>query len=72
MTTASGPDPARLSTLTCPRCAASTVQVMPTDACLYFFECPGCRALLSPKPGDCCVFCSYGDQACPPKQAMPD
>lgn len=20
-----------------------------------------------PKPGDCCVFCSYGDEVCPPR-----
>jgi hypothetical protein len=24
---------------------------------------------LPAKPGDCCVFCSYADTACPPKQA---
>jgi hypothetical protein len=24
--------------------------------------------LLKPKPGDCCVFCSYGSVACPPVQ----
>ena len=28
----------------------------------------GCGALLKPKPGDCCVYCSYGDVACPPIQ----
>ena len=72
MTAAPDPDPACLSKLTCPRCGASAVQVMPTDACLYFFECPDCRTLISPKPGDCCVFCSYGDQVCPPKQATRD
>jgi hypothetical protein len=22
--------------------------------------------LLRPKPGDCCVFCSYGSVKCPP------
>jgi hypothetical protein len=25
-------------------------------------------ALLKPKSGDCCVFCSYGDVPCPPIQ----
>jgi hypothetical protein len=24
--------------------------------------------VLQPKPGDCCVFCSYGDVPCPPIQ----
>jgi hypothetical protein len=41
---------------------------MPVDACQYFYDCKGCGALLKAKPGDCCVFCSYGDVACPPVQ----
>lgn len=41
---------------------------MPTDACMYFFDCKGCGVLLRPKPGDCCVFCSYGTHKCPPIQ----
>jgi hypothetical protein len=41
---------------------------MPTDACLYFLDCPGCGKTLKPKAGDCCVFCSYGDLPCPPVQ----
>ena len=42
---------------------------MPTDACVHFYQCKGCGALLKPKDGDCCVFCSYGDAPCPPIQA---
>jgi hypothetical protein len=45
---------------------------MPTDACWYFYDCTGCGALLKPKPGDCCVFCSYGSVACPPIQMQID
>ncbi|MCX8004019.1 MAG: hypothetical protein N2688_03530 [Burkholderiaceae bacterium] len=56
------------SVLTCPACAATTEQEMPTDACLFFFACPHCRTLVRPKPGDCCVFCSYGSVPCPPVQ----
>lgn len=41
---------------------------MPTDACLFFWDCPGCGARLKPKAGDCCVFCSYGSVKCPPVQ----
>jgi hypothetical protein len=41
---------------------------MPTDACLPFYECRNCKALLRRKPGDCCVFCSYGSVKCPPVQ----
>jgi hypothetical protein len=41
---------------------------MPTHACQYFYDCKGCGAVLKPKAGDCCVFCSYGDVPCPPIQ----
>jgi hypothetical protein len=58
------------SALTCPHCGATTIETMPTDACIYFHECPGCHALLRPKPGDCCVFCSYGSVKCPPVQEL--
>lgn len=54
--------------ITCPHCLTETAEVMPENACLYFFECPACHALLRPRPGDCCVFCSYGDTVCPPRK----
>jgi hypothetical protein len=57
------------STITCPVCGTVKVETMPTDACQYFYECTGCATLLRPKPGDCCVFCSYGSVRCPPIQA---
>lgn len=41
---------------------------MPVDACLFFYECRACGALLRPQAGDCCVFCSYGTVPCPPVQ----
>ena len=56
------------SKLTCPHCGVVREETMPTDACMFFYECTGCRALLRPKPGDCCVFCSYGSVKCPPIQ----
>jgi len=56
------------STLTCPSCGTMKVEVMPTDACQYFYECSACSTLLKPKSGDCCVFCSYGSVPCPPIQ----
>jgi hypothetical protein len=56
------------SALTCPHCGFVSVEVMPTDACIFFHECAGCHAVLRPKPGDCCVFCSYGSVQCPPVQ----
>ena len=57
------------STLTCPECGTKTTDTMPTEACQYFWECPGCGVVLKPKPGDCCVWCSYGTVPCPPVQA---
>lgn len=60
------------STLTCPSCGAHATERMPTDACLFFWDCPACAARIKPKPGDCCVFCSYGSVACPPKQLDQD
>ncbi len=56
------------STITCPSCGHRSTQEMPTDACQYFYDCTVCKAVLRPEPGDCCVFCSYGDVKCPPRQ----
>ncbi|MGE3280054.1 MAG: GDCCVxC domain-containing (seleno)protein [Alphaproteobacteria bacterium] len=56
------------SVLTCPECATEKLETMPTNACQFFYECIGCGELLRPKPGDCCVFCSYGSIPCPPLQ----
>jgi len=55
--------------LTCPACGYVSKEEMPTDACIYFHDCAACGATLKPKPGDCCVFCSYGSTPCPPVQA---
>jgi len=57
------------SVITCPHCATAKSEAMPTDACRFFYTCTGCGATLRPKPGDCCVFCSYGSVPCPPIQA---
>ncbi|MCW3701354.1 hypothetical protein UE95_039425 [Burkholderia cenocepacia] len=53
------------SVLTCPHCGFTQREMMPTDTCQFFYECPGCHALLRPKQGDCCVFCSFGSMPCP-------
>ena len=54
--------------VTCPRCGTTTRELMPDNACQHFYRCPGCDETLRPREGDCCVFCSYSDQICPPKQ----
>jgi hypothetical protein len=56
------------SVLTCPRCGFAKTETMPTDACQFYYECENCKVLLRPKPGDCCVFCSYGSAKCPSVQ----
>ncbi|RDE19682.1 hypothetical protein DV711_12425 [Motiliproteus coralliicola] len=56
------------STLTCPHCGHCQRLTMPTNACLYYHCCANCQRLMKPHPGDCCVFCSYGDVPCPPIQ----
>ncbi|WP_297651135.1 GDCCVxC domain-containing (seleno)protein [Hydrogenophaga sp.] len=56
------------SVLTCPECRHSKAETMPTDACQWSYECEKCHAVLRPKAGDCCVYCSYGTVPCPPIQ----
>ncbi|MGD8678371.1 MAG: GDCCVxC domain-containing (seleno)protein [Chromatiales bacterium] len=56
------------STITCPECGHREKERMPADACMWYYDCKGCGALLRPLTGDCCVFCSYGDIPCPPVQ----
>ncbi len=62
----------RFSELTCPECGHKKTEEMPTDACLFFYECESCKTLLKPNAGDCCVFCSFGTVACPPIQLNAD
>jgi hypothetical protein len=57
------------SSITCPKCGHAENEVMPTNACQFFYECKSCGELLKPNPGDCCVYCSFGTIACPPVQA---
>ena len=56
------------ASLTCPYCGHTQGMEMPTDACVFFHQCAVCDELLTPKAGDCCVFCSYADTLCPIKQ----
>ena len=62
------------SVITCPQCGFAKEEAMPTDACEFFYQCTKCKTVLKPKPGDCCVFCSYGSVKCPLKQleTLPD
>jgi hypothetical protein len=57
------------STITCPNCGYKKTEMMPTDACAFFYECENCKTRLRPLEGDCCVYCSYATVKCPPIQA---
>lgn len=65
---ASSDSPILRSVITCPHCGHQREATMPTDACMFFYDCTACGAHLKPKTGDCCVFCSYGSVKCPPMQ----
>ncbi len=67
-----GADIQLVSVITCPECGQATSESMPTGSCQWFYECPGCGTVLTPRAGDCCVFCSYGTVPCPPIQAGKD
>lgn len=58
--------------LTCSECGHVECLEMPQDQCIFFHECTYCKAVLRPKEGDCCVFCSFADVACPPIQQGDD
>ena len=51
--------------ITCPLCGVNTEAEIPEGACQFFWDCPACGGVVRPKPGDCCVFCSYADRRCP-------
>lgn len=57
-----------VATLTCLKCQAIQTAKMPEDARQHFYKCQKCGEMLSPKPSDCCVFCSYADVKCPSRQ----
>jgi len=56
------------TTIACPHCHFRATEGMPTNQCQFFYECRNCRTILRPKPGECCVYCSYADRPCPPVQ----
>lgn len=60
-----------VTTIACPTCGNRASEGMPVDACRVFWTCPSCGAIARPRPGDCCVFCSYAEGPCPPEQDGP-
>ena len=56
------------SVVTCPECGNQKQETMPINACQFFYQCESCNTVLKPIQGDCCVYCSYGTEKCPPMQ----
>jgi hypothetical protein len=56
------------STITCPVCEHMKDELMVTDAFVWLYACEHCKTVLRPKSGDCCVYCSYCTNRCPPMQ----
>ena len=58
----------RESIITSPIFGATERELVPADACQFFYECSACGSLLRPRGRECCVFCWYGSTSCPQKQ----
>ncbi len=56
------------STITCPDCGFKKEETMSTNYCQFKYRCTNCGSILSPKSDDCCVYCSFGTEKCPPLQ----
>ena len=62
------PKSSTTSIITCPGCQHHAMEIMPLDACIYLYECKSCQKLITPQKGDCCVYCSHGNNPCPTSQ----
>lgn len=52
----------------CPHCGYFQMETMPDDVCVIAWQCPGCGRIARPGKADCCVYCAYGSERCPPAQ----
>ena len=39
------------SVITCAECGQQAIEEMPTDFCLWFYECKSCHKMMKPKAG---------------------
>lgn len=56
------------SVVKCPKCGFESAERMPEDRCIVRYSCKRCGFIMTPRDGDCCIFCSYGTVPCPPVQ----
>ena len=50
--------------LTCPECRHVQKMEIPQSSCQAFYKCLGCKKMIKAEKS-CCVFCDFGDKACP-------
>ena len=62
------PKPSIVSEIICPHCDHKKSEILPGDVCVIKYTCENCKKELTPKAGDCCVYCTYGSHKCPSKQ----
>ena len=58
----------RACIITCPVCSNAVVERMSHESLKGVFHCQKCLTWLAPKPGDHCIYESYGSVRCPPLQ----
>jgi hypothetical protein len=56
------------STVHCPLCGHKEKIMMPRYASKSYYQCQRCKIVFEAKGDRCCIFCSYGDVQCPPRQ----
>ena len=62
------PNPSIVTEIICPYCDHKKSEILPGDVCVIKYTCENCKKELTPKAGDCCVYCTYGSHKCPSKQ----
>jgi len=58
------------SILSCPLCRRTSEEIVPPDTWIRRHRCRLCSKDFAAKPGDCCVFCSYGSVRCSGEQNL--
>lgn len=61
-------NPSFVTEIICPHCDHKKFEILPGDVCVIKYTCENCKKELTPKAGDCCVYCTYGSHKCPSKQ----
>lgn len=56
------------SLVKCPHCNFEEFLDMSFDNCIISHKCNSCGKIMTPREGECCIFCSYGSEKCPTKQ----